>query len=336
MSAAQKPGVLLPTHHGRCWAAAAFLTTLLLWTIHAPQAEASGFADPVGSLWLKTSFLQWGSASYLFAGPSDRDLTAGVDIGTPIEFDKQTLGTLRTRSVALDVRFVPIEHLTLGIHVPGFQETFFEDTTFVSTTRGSSDIRTVLSYQITPNGSRVATTFNLRVKIPSAPLPDDLSEVPIPISEGQFDVGFEQVTTWKIRPALHLTVRTQARIRLEESTRNLKPGDEFVAGAEFGGAPWEFLWIKIAYQGLWGGGRENRVGRAFVTVNDPREVHDIILGAYINWGGLITDSLKGLAVDIWASHPFMGQNYPVGLTWSAGLAYQHTFDFGQPTQASRF
>ncbi len=290
------------------------------------QAHASGFAPPQGSVWTKLSFSRW-FADKKLAGPFDRDPSAGIELGSPIEFDPSTGGALTTESFNFDLQATPLPRLSLGLFFPAFQSVTFEDSTFVSTTTGTGDARLFAGYQVTEPGGAVATTINLRVKVPTT-TPKRGFEF-IPLSEGQWDIALEQVTTWAASPALHVTGRTLIRHRrpFEDDTgpaelrRVLKPGDEAELGFEVGGAPVEGLWMKVAYNGLWSTGAEDRSGTTTITLRDRRQVHTALVGAYLGFGRWVHPALEGLALDVWASHPFTGQDYPFGLTWSAGLAY---------------
>lgn len=278
----------------------------------APKAvNAQGFVGETGKIWAKASYSQW-SADGLFAAYNDRDETVGVAIGDEIPFDRQTGGELTTRTVSLDIVTVPIDRVELGAHLPVFQQVEFEDDTFITESSGTGDVRLFAGYQLTPPGD-VGTTFRIRIKIPTTEFPEELAEVPIPLSEGQYDLAFEQSTTWIIADAVHLTGRGLFRFRFENTDAQIKPGDEAELGLNVGGAPIEWMWLRFGYDALISTGKENRFD-VVPSLTERKIVHDLSAGIYLKgpWG---------FALDLWARHPVAGQAYPIGLTWSAGLAW---------------
>jgi hypothetical protein len=291
---------------------AAVILALVVLTPAAAQSQ--GFVGEVGSIWTKASYTQW-SADSLFAAYNDRDKTVDVRIGDEIPFDRQTGGTLTTRTLALDLVGVPLQRLELGAHVPVVQRVEFEDDTLVTSSTGTGDIRLSAGYQLTPPGP-VGTTFRVRVKIPTTEFPEELAEVPIPLSEGQYDLAFEQASTWIVNDTVHLTARGLFRFRFENSDAQIKPGDEAEFGASVAGAPIAWMWLRFGYDVLISTGKENRFD-VVPSLSERKIVHDLGAGLYLKgpWG---------FALDLWGRHAVAGQAYPVGLTWSAGLAWATT------------
>ena len=283
-------------------------------------AAASGFVPPAGNLWVKVDYSSW-QANQKYAGIFDRNLRDGIELGEPIAFDSSTGGELDTQMVAVTAMFTPVERLQLGFYIPAFQHVVFEDSTFRSKTVGVGDLRPWVGWQVTPNSIPVATQLNAKFKIPLTTLPAEFET--IPLGEGQLDFAVEQHTSWTPTSSLMLSVRTLFRRRtvFVDGDRRIKPGDEAEVGLTVGGAPFDGLWLKAGYEGLWSTGSEDRSGTGAVTLRDRRQVQDLVAGAYLSFGKWISDATAGLALDTSIRHPIYGQDYPVGLTWSAGLAW---------------
>lgn len=302
------------------WFVAA-LGALVLTGVFPERARADGFVAPKGTIWLKAGYRHW-SADRTFAGPADYKPDGSVELGDPVKFDSREGGEVELNAFEVQAEYVPIPRLVIGTYMPVFQGVRFQNANFVTETQGTGDIRPYVGYQITPSEGVASTTLYVRPKIPTTPI--DTSFLSAPLSEGQFDLGFEQVTTWKPFPKLQFTGATLFRYRFPgtfpDSGEGYKPGNETVVRAIVGGAPVRTLWLKGGYRGLWSTGWENREepGPERSTF---RAYQQVLGGAYWNFGAFLGGPADGLAVDLSASWPFTGRDYPQGLTWAAGLAW---------------
>jgi hypothetical protein len=279
-----------------------------------------GAAQTPGWLWMKVAFQSW-SADERFAGIFDRDGQAGVELGDPIPFDRSTGGQLDSRALALDVRWVPVERLRVGVYMPVVQRTRFEDSTFVSTTTGTGDVRSFVGWELTDGGGPAHTTLVAQLEVPTTTLPVELETVPL--GEGQFDASVGQISTWVPWRRVRLTMGTLLRRRfpLVEEERRLKPGDEAELMLRAVAAPVRWLWLSAAYEGLWSTGFEDRSGEGAVALRSRRQVHDLRAGVYLLWGGWIADELRGLALDASIAFPVAGRDFPRGVSYGVGLAW---------------
>lgn len=300
------------------------LVVFVAGVLFSSSTFASGFVAPEGTIWMKVDYSRW-TADSKFAGLFDRDLRNGVDLGDRIPFDSSTGGEFESDSIALSFNVVPLARWEIGGYIPFWQRSKFSDLAFSTVTTGTGDFRFYTGYQIA-NLENVATTVRAHVKIPTTTLPTEFDSVPL--SEGQYDVAIEQTTTWAPASALHLTLGTLIRKRFAftDENRELKPGDEAELTFEVGGSPLiSNLWIKAGYRGLWSTGNEDRSSQGAVTLSERRIVHELNVGAYVEWGSWIGESLRGLAVDGGFVHAFDGTDFPAGPSWSVGLAYSNQF-----------
>jgi hypothetical protein len=294
----------------------------VLWSPARLEAT-DGFVGSQGDLWAKVAYRTW-SADRTFAGPNDRNVDDGVELGDRIEFDPTTGGEMRMDAFELQVEGVPLPRLRVGGYMPVVQRIRFENANFETTTTGTGDIRPYVGYQISGEEGRAATTVHLRGKIPTTSISVEAASVPL--SEGQFDLAVDQTTSWRPIDDLQLTGRTMFRYRapgkLPTSGEEYKPGDEMVLDGMVGGAPLETLWVSAGYRGLWSTGWELResgtAGRS-----DFRMVQELTGGVYWSVGDLLGGALEGFAVDASVTWPWTGRDYPAGLSWSAGLAWQY-------------
>lgn len=292
-------------------------------------AHADGFVGEQGSFWAKAGYRHW-YADRTFAGPADYRAGNGggetVELGDPIKFDSNEGGELELEMFEVQADYVPLPRLEVGTYFPAFQYVRFQNRNFVTETRGTGDVRPYVGYQITPPMGNAATTLYVRPKIPTTPI--DTSFLSAPLSEGQFDLGFEQVTSWRPIPKLQFTGATLFRYRFPgtfpDSGESYKPGNEMVVRALAGGVPVRSLWVQAGYRGLWSTGWENREapGPERTTF---RTYQEVVGGVYWSWGKLVGGPAEGFAVDLSASWPFTGRDYPRGLTWAAGLAWSQSF-----------
>jgi len=299
------------------------VTTLLGTALLFPQsARAGGFVGERGSVWVKMAYRSW-QADRTFAGPSDRAVSEGIELGDRIEFDPTTGGQLRMHAFEIQFEGVPYPRLKTGVYAPVFQQISFENRNFETVTTGTGDVRPYVGYQVTPNDASAATTIHLRAKIPTTDIA--VSSASVPLSEGQFDFGVDQTTSWRPIDRLQLMLRTLFRYRapgkLPNSGEQYKPGNETVIDATVGGEPVESLWFKAMYSGLWSTGWESResgtAGRS-----DFRMVQNVGGGVYWSFGDLIGGAARGFALDATVLFPFNGRDYPAGPMWSAGVAWQ--------------
>jgi hypothetical protein len=303
--------------------AACFLATLLLV---APSAHAggfmlgSGYAGEPGRVWAKFSYMNW-QADEVFAGIFDRNESDGVELGDPIPFDTSIGGRFDSQSVAANLVLNPIDRASVGLYFPVYQVASFEDDTFESTSTGTGDVWVSTGYQLTPDDLDVATSVGLQLKIPTTELPREFENVPL--SEGQYDLAIEQVTTWAASSSIHVSLQTLLRRRFafSDGERVIKPGDEAELGLTVGGGPFSWLWLKAGYSGLWSTGAEDQSGSGAVSLISRRHVNEVMAGAYFEWGELISPALDTLALDVSASFPVSGQDYPRGLSWNVGVAW---------------
>ncbi|MFP4600977.1 MAG: hypothetical protein ACLFVJ_22185 [Persicimonas sp.] len=292
----------------------------------APPAHAggfmqgSGFVGEPGHTWVKLSYMRW-QADEVFAGIFDRNASAGVGLGDPIAFDSSVGGHFDSQAVATNLVFIPMERTRLALYFPVYQAATFEDDVFESTTTGTGDVWVSGGYQLTPDDLDVATTVGLQLKVPTTTLPREFENVPL--SEGQYDLAVEQVTTWAVLPSVHISLQTLLRRRFafSDENRTIKPGDEAELGLAVGGGPLSWLWVKAGYSGLWSTGTEDQTGTGSVSLVSRRHVNEVMAGAYVKWGQLVGPSLDSLALDASASFPVSGQDYPRGLSWSLGVAW---------------
>lgn len=56
---------------------------------------------------------------------------------------------------------------------------------------------------------------------------------------------------------------------------------------------------------------------------------DLRVGAYLDWGRHLHSDLAGLALDGWAAHPVAGRDYPRGVSWGVGIAWERQFGPGE-------
>lgn len=286
------------------------------------EVMASGFVGEQGSVWVKLAYRSW-QADETFAGPNDRSLSDGIELGDRIVFDPTTGGELRMQALEVQVEGVPYPGLKTGVYAPVVQQIVFENRNFETVTTGTGDVRPYVGYQLTPDGASAATTIHLRAKIPTTEIA--VSSASVPLSEGQFDVGIDQTTSWRPVDRFELTLRTLFRYRaageLPNSGEQYKPGNETVIDVSAGGEPVESLWIQAMYSGLWSTGWESResgtAGRS-----DFRMVQNAGAGVYWSFGDLLGGAAEGLALDGAVVVPWTGRDYPAGPMWSAGVAWQ--------------
>ncbi|MFB6371908.1 MAG: hypothetical protein ABEN55_02050 [Bradymonadaceae bacterium] len=285
-------------------------------------AAAGGFVGPQGHVWAKLGYRVW-SADRTFAGPNDRDTSSGVELGDRIAFDSTTGGQMRMRALETQIVGVPLPRLRTSLYMPVVQQIRFENRNFETVTTGSGDIRPAVGYQLTPDGIDVGTTVNLRAKIPTTARTVDAASVPL--SEGQFDLAVDQTTTWAPIERLHLTLRTMFRYRapgeLPETGERYKPGDETVVAARIGGQPIESVWLAAGYRGLWSTGWESRTGGT-AGRSEFRMVQNATASVYWSWGDLVGGAAEGFAVDLSATWPWTGRDYPAGPSLAAALAWE--------------
>jgi hypothetical protein len=287
----------------------------------AEADAADGFVGSQGDLWAKVAYRTW-SADRTFAGPNDRNVFDDVALGDRIEFDPTTGGQMEMDALEVQVEGVPLPRLKVGGYMPVVQRIRFENANFETVTTGTGDVRPYVGYQITEDGE-AATTVHVRGKIPTTSLSVEAASVPL--SEGQFDLAVDQTTSWRPIQDLQLTMRTMFRYRapgrLPSSGEAYKPGDEMVLDGIVGGAPVETVWVKAGYRGLWSTGWESResgtAGRS-----DFRMVQELTGGVYWSVGDLVGGALEGFAVDASVTWPWTGRDYPAGLSWAVGLAWQ--------------
>jgi len=305
----------------RKWMALTALGALAAATLWSPpSARADGFVAPKGTLWTKIAYRNW-FADRTFAGPEDPRVSE-VALGDAIPFDPSVGGELELDAVEVQAEYVPLERLVVGVYFPVVQNIRFENETRLTETTGTGDIRPYVGYQITSPDSKASTTLYLRPKIPTTEF--EVSEVTVPLSEGQFDLGVEQVTSWRPIPKLQFTGSTMFRYRFAGefpgSGAEFKPGNEFVVRGIIGGQPVETLWLKGGYNALWSTGLENRETDT-PERSDFRSFQQVIGGAYWNWGRFLGGEAEGLALDASITYPFAGRDYPKGITWALGLAW---------------
>lgn len=302
-------------------------TLVCACTVLAPlEASAAGFSvthafhPPAGRLWIGASYTRW-AADKTYAGIFDRNLRNDIELGDPIDFDPSTGGEFETTSFGLNVRFSPHERVQAGVFMPVWQITTFRDSTFESTSRGTGDIWSFVSWELF-RGDRAATAVALQVKTPTTSLPREFETVPL--SEGQFDVAIEHSSTWNPVAPLYLTLNTLLRHRFpfKDADRELKPGDEAEIGFGVGVAATDWLWLEARYDVLASAGFQDRSGTGAVSLADRRRIQTTSIGAYTEFGRFIADAVDGLAVDLRVTVPVTGQDYPIGWTYTAGLAWQ--------------
>lgn len=265
--------------------------------------------------------MSW-SADQKFVGIFDRNPAQGIELGDRVAFDPSTGGRMDTTQIAATAIYAPLTRLAVGAYFPFLQLVQFEDSTFVSTTRGPGDLRSWLGWQVTPDRIDVGTTLRLRAKFPMSTLPVEFET--IPLSEGQLDVTAEQETTWAPLPRLHFGLRTSVTSRrpFRDADRVIKPGDEAEAALSVGGAPVAPIWLSAELTSLWSTGSEDRSGPGAVTLRDRRQFQDARVSMYVKFGQWIAPALSGLAIDASVVVPLAGQDYPAGWSWSAGVAWE--------------
>lgn len=254
-----------------------------------------------------------------------------MELGDPIEFDPSTVGEFETSSFGVNMRFSPHDRMQVGVFMPAWQVTTFRDSTFESTSRGTGDIWSFVSWKLFA-GERAATALALQVKTPTTSLPRAFETVPL--SEGQFDVAIEHSSTWNPVGPLFLTLNTLLRHRFpfKDGDREPKPGDEAEIGLGVGVGATEWLWLEARYDVLASAGFQDRSGRGAVSLADRRRIQTASFGTYTKFGRLIADPIDGLAVDLRMTLPVTGQDYPVGLSYTAGLAWQTQLYRGPPVE----
>lgn len=305
---------------GRRGALAALSLALALVAVVSPARRGqavSGYLPGPGTVWAKLGWFRW-QADERWAGT----FTTGARAGSTVPIDP---GAARSAfdywALTLDAQVVPVERLVVGLFVPVHQRLSLRRDGDELVAEGLGDVALYAGYQVTPRGLEVASTFFVHVRIPGPPA--RLPGIPFPASEGQVDLGIENVSTWSITRDLHLSGRLGYRIRLpsERAAQLGDPGDETELGLELGGAPARRLWLRAGWAALFGRAQavdpEVFGGQAIFQ----REVHALEVGAYLQVGDWISDASAPLSVDAWYRHPIGGRDYPVGGSFGVGLSY---------------
>ena len=301
------------------------------------RAEEKGYIPPAGTLWMAAGWEAW-HARERFAGPFGADLNyRGLDgqgpqletgAPVPLKLDDPT-AAYRTLAAVVKVRVVPLPRFMLRAALPVYQVSTFSQSGSRVTTRGSGDLFAFLGYQLTPYDGPVWTSLYLHAKFPTTRA--QLGDLSVPLSEGQVDIGPEHATTWAILPQLWLTGRLQYRHRFEVVSRvggtrvRIKPGDEFEAGLEVGGAPADWLWLQARYRGLWAAASEDRTLPSDHRALEKRQIHWLAADVYLKFGAWLSPALDQLALDGKLQYPLCGVDFLRGVTYSLALAYQLNF-----------
>ncbi len=284
----------------------------------ARQAQAvSGYLPGPGTVWAKLGYFRW-HAEERWAGIFTPGARAGE--GVAIDPGAET-SAFDYWALTLDAQVVPLERLVVGLYVPIQQRLGLRRDGEELAEQGFGDVALYVGYQVTPRGLEVASSFFAHVRIPGAPV--RLPGIPFPVSEGQVDLGIENVSTWSITRDLHLSGRLGYRIRLpsDRAAQLGDPGDETEVGLELGGAPARRLWLRAGWAALFG--RAQRVDPAFYGGQSifQREAHALEVGAYLQVGDWLSDSVAPLSVDAWYRQPIAGRDHPVGPSFGVGLSY---------------
>ena len=307
---------------------AACAVVLLATLTAGPVSGTSGFVPSAGSIWVKIGYSFW-SADERFAGPlnsADLSFDGGRDPGdrVPLKLDVEG-ANFTTQSIALNLEVTPVDRFVVGLYFPVFQRTEFDQATIRVITQGTGDLFGYAGVQLTPPGLAIGSSLYLHAKLPTTEVSfEDLS---VPLSEGQVDLAVEQVTTWAIRHNLHLSGRLLYRVRFEveqtvgDSVGRFKPGNETELGLEIGGAPTPALWLRASWNALLASATQDRSIEGDFLAIEQREVHNLEVGAYLQFGHWVAEDLRGVALDAWLRHPAAGSDYPVGPSFGIGLAY---------------
>ncbi|MFB6264822.1 MAG: hypothetical protein ABEL76_14530 [Bradymonadaceae bacterium] len=285
-------------------------------------AAADGFVREQGWIWAKLGYRSWW-ADERFAGPDDTQTNSNARLGKVVPFNRESGGSVGVKTLETQIVAVPLPRTELSVYFPVWQQMTLEDPTQRIVTTGTGDVRTSLEYQITDPGGDAATAVGTEIKIPTTK--NEKALTAIPLSEGQVDIALYQATSWDVLPKLRLSLDTLFRYRMRGtfpgSTQEFKPGNEVEVGLSAGGQPVPTIWLSGGLRGLWSTGWTNITENGRATKSGHRNYQQVEGSLYWSWGRLIGGPAKRFAIDLSASWPFAGWDYPRGVNWAVALAW---------------
>lgn len=280
----------------------AFTLVVLLPTL----AHAGAWTLPAGRIWIKASGL------YQFSEEFYADAAVVLPDGTRVEpgesrpYDDD--GRSRQRVLFLEVEYGVNDRLTLGVQVP-WKELRYEDRIQSTESWGLGDLRSSARVAILTGADRLT----MRLAIKSATGRYRIEPGTIPLGENQTDL--EVGVQWGRslgRPLSWVGAEAGHRIRLEDSDREVDPGDEWFWWLEAG---WGLeRQGRIGLKGVWQGARGDDTSVSFFAPGSAlsRDFDEV---------GLVAMFDLGLAfVELGWAQNLGSETYPSAAVWSLGVS----------------
>ena len=263
-------------------------------------------------------------------------------------------GQVQIHTIGLNAVYSPVDRLVLGLYASALVLASYENAGvdlwtgqvfngagYTTESTGPGDLVLSAGYQLTPRSwGRFGTTTYVHGKIPTAlgttyPFNDEATR-----TDGQLDLALEQAATFMARENLALTGRLLLRYRFPFTTDTFpgrgaapagverfrsEPGHEVEWGTDAGFGATSWLWLKAGYVGLWAlPTTENfplSPGYQGLEERFRRRAHTAFGSAYVMVGKLVGGGLMPLALDLYGSYVFAGQDVAASLSLGSGLAW---------------
>ena len=284
-------------------------------------AHAGAWTTPEGVVWGKLAWFRLNS-NRLFVDELRAGVICSLDGGQlevgqrgPYDCNLDGGGGLRVDQLFVEAAFGIHRHIDVRLSVPIILASEFVSDGTPAQRRGLGDLR--ITSQVLILDDPVVLAANVEVKAPTGFFTADA--VGVPLGEGQWDIAFRALISRSLLEGrLWFGAEIGYRIRTPNSELGFRDaldiGDEILGVVEGGGRPWDWLYLSLRGELLYG---FNSSDGGFFDLPGRRVV-------YVQPGILLNplqfdDKLKSLGLEFGVRIPVWGRNWPADPIYFLGI-----------------